>query len=86
MKPKRGEYRYGGDCVMIGIGHYQKRLAPGKLMGQLSKEYFYRWVERLRVWPLTGLYNYEEMGWEAAHAAAYAEGERNGWKYLREPK
>ena len=72
----RGDYRYGGDCVMVGIGVYQEQTVRGRFSRRRGAPEFSRQLVKLvEVIPLSGLYNYHDLGWDEAHRRAYLEAE-----------
>jgi hypothetical protein len=85
MTPLRGDYRYGCDTVMIGIGVYGKHTVRGKFSRLSRAPEFTRKVTRLdRVDALSSEYSIVELGWAEAHAAAYREAEGRGWAVIVE--
>lgn len=81
MTPIKGEYRYGGDCVYVGIGTYgkvtirlQRSHRKGAAVIPITR------VKLIDVKLLSNGYHYPTVGWRDAHDAAYAEAEKRGWK------
>lgn len=76
MKPSLGEYRYGGDCVYVGVGTYSRVTHYYTRSKRHGAPRFPRTrMELVDVELLSRGHNFVEMGWNDAHEAAWRESE-----------
>jgi hypothetical protein len=81
MMPVVGEYRYGGDTVCIGIGHYEpvtrgmtRSKRPDSRVFKITR------VELTDVTRISDEYDYVSLGWNEAHNMAFEDAKKRGWK------